>query len=230
MTGDLCLCTACCDTGAIPACHWKGRGIACEAEANGEFGCLLCKLGGGQTAYSTLTVTFPWNKNTLKIAPSSPRNSLFIGHASNPPYPYQNTTKSIKFGLKIILIHLTSIINFNYSIPFSICHNFNMYVMHFTKKIKNWYCLKTWNFHFPKEALWHIFLKKMSQQFILRHYIFVWPFYLKFNLSKTIHFLKRPWFLYVLSKYQAMFKVLQWNARLWKIPTLKIAHIWLSLQ
>ena len=50
-----------------------------------------------------------------------------------------------------------------------------------------------------------------------------WPFYFKFNLSKTIHFLKRPWFLYVLSKYQAMFKVLQWNARLWKIPTLKIA-------
>jgi hypothetical protein len=50
-----------------------------------------------------------------------------------------------------------------------------------------------------------------------------WPFYLKFNLSKTIHFLQRPWFLYVLSKYQAMFKVLQWNARLWKIPTLKIA-------
>jgi hypothetical protein len=42
---------------------------------------------------------------TLKIAPSSPRNSLFIGHASNPPYPYQNTTKSIKFGLKIILMY-----------------------------------------------------------------------------------------------------------------------------
>jgi hypothetical protein len=41
----------------------------------------------------------------------------------------------------------------------------------------------------------------------------------KFNLSKTIHFLKRPWFPYVLSKYQAIFKVLQWNARLWKIPT-----------
>jgi hypothetical protein len=31
MTGDLCLSTACCDTGAIPACHWKGRSIACEA-------------------------------------------------------------------------------------------------------------------------------------------------------------------------------------------------------
>ena len=52
-----------------------------------------------------------------------------------------------------------------------------------------------------------------------------WPFYLTFNLSKTIHFLKRPWFLYVLSKYQVMFKVLQWNAMLWKIPTLKIAVI-----
>ena len=55
------------------------------------------------------------------------------------------------------------------------------------------------------------------------------PFYLKFNLSKTIQFLKRPWFLYVLSKYQAMFKALQWNARLWKIPTLKIALIgWIT--
>jgi hypothetical protein len=39
------------------------------------------------------------------------------------------------------------------------------------------------------------------------------------NLIDLAHFLKRPWFLYVLSKYQAMFKVLQWNARLWKIPT-----------
>ena len=47
-----------------------------------------------------------------------------------------------------------------------------------------------------------------------------WPFYLRFNLSKTIHFLKRPWFLYVLSKYQAMYKVLQWNARLWKITSI----------
>jgi hypothetical protein len=72
MTGDLCLCTACYDTGAIPACHWKGRSIACEAckqsGANGEFGCLLCKLGGGRTAYSTLTVTFPWNKKKKTVS------------------------------------------------------------------------------------------------------------------------------------------------------------------
>ncbi len=51
-----------------------------------------------------------------------------------------------------------------------------------------------------------------------------WPFYLKFNLSKTIYFLKRTWFLYVLSKYQGMFKGLQWNAMLRKTPTLKIAR------
>jgi hypothetical protein len=51
-----------------------------------------------------------------------------------------------------------------------------------------------------------------------------WLFYLKFNLSKTISFLKRTWFLYVLWKYQGMFKVLQWNARLWKTPTLKITR------
>ena len=62
-----------------------------------------------------------------------------------------------------------------------------------------------------------------------------WLFYLKFNLSKTIYFLKRTWFLYVLWNYQGIFKVLQWNyqrifkvlqwnARLWKTPTLKIAQ------
>jgi hypothetical protein len=51
-----------------------------------------------------------------------------------------------------------------------------------------------------------------------------WPFYLKLNLSKTIYFLKHTWFLYVLSKYQGMFKILQWNAMLRKAPTLKIAR------
>jgi hypothetical protein len=51
-----------------------------------------------------------------------------------------------------------------------------------------------------------------------------WSFYLKFNLSKTIYFLKRTWFLYVLSKYQGMFKILQWNAMLRKAPALKIAR------
>jgi hypothetical protein len=43
-----------------------------------------------------------------------------------------------------------------------------------------------------------------------------WLFYLKLNLSKTIYFLKRIWFLYVLSKYHGMFEILQWNVRLWK--------------
>jgi hypothetical protein len=33
-----------------------------------------------------------YSKNSSVI----PRNSLFIGHASNPPYSYYNTTKSIK--------------------------------------------------------------------------------------------------------------------------------------
>ena len=36
---------------------------------------------------------------------------------------YQNTTKSITVGLKLILIYLASIINFNYFISFSIFHN-----------------------------------------------------------------------------------------------------------
>jgi hypothetical protein len=40
-----------------------------------------------------------------------------------------------------------------------------------------------------------------------------WLFYTKYNLSKTIYFVKRTWFLYVLSKFQ--FKILQWNAKLW---------------
>jgi hypothetical protein len=48
-----------------------------------------------------------------------------------------------------------------------------------------------------------------------------WPLYLKFNLSKTIYFLKRTWFLYVLSKYHGMFKMLQWNARLRKSSLFK---------
>ena len=61
--------------------------------------------------------------HTLKIARSPPRNLVFIGHASIPPYRHYNTTKSIKFWLKIIPIYLPSIINFNYSIPFSIFHN-----------------------------------------------------------------------------------------------------------
>jgi len=39
-----------------------------NSEANGEFGCLLCKLGGGQTAYSTLTITFPWNKKKKTVS------------------------------------------------------------------------------------------------------------------------------------------------------------------
>jgi hypothetical protein len=69
-----------------------------NSEANGEFGCLLCKLGGGQTAYSTLTVTFPWSKKKISL------------------------TLSTKF----------------------------------------------------------VFFEP------------TWPFYLKFNLSKTMHFLKRP--------------------------------------
>jgi hypothetical protein len=51
-----------------------------------------------------------------------------------------------------------------------------------------------------------------------------WPFYLKLNLSKTIYFLKGTWFLYVLSKYQGMLKILQWNASLRKTPTFKIAR------
>ena len=51
-----------------------------------------------------------------------------------------------------------------------------------------------------------------------------WPFYLKHNLPKNIYFLKRTWFLYVLSKYQGMFKILQWNAVLRKTPTLEIAR------
>ena len=64
-----------------------------------------------------------WKTPTLKIALSSLRNSVFICHASFPPWRYLDTTKFIKFGLKIIFIYLTSIISFNYSIPFSIFHN-----------------------------------------------------------------------------------------------------------
>ena len=33
-----------------------------NSEAYGEFGCHVCKLGGGKTPYSTLTVKFPWKE------------------------------------------------------------------------------------------------------------------------------------------------------------------------
>ena len=60
-----------------------------------------------------------YSKNSLVI----PQNSVFIGHSSNPAWRYYNTTKSIKFGLKIIPICLTSSISFNHSIPFSSFRN-----------------------------------------------------------------------------------------------------------
>jgi hypothetical protein len=41
-----------------------------NSEAHGEFGCLLCKLGGGKAVYSTLTVTFPWKKKIKKTVSS----------------------------------------------------------------------------------------------------------------------------------------------------------------
>jgi lipopolysaccharide export system protein LptC len=42
----------------------------------------------GEHANHYTTDAVSWKIPTLKIALSSPRNSLFIGHASNPPYPY----------------------------------------------------------------------------------------------------------------------------------------------
>jgi hypothetical protein len=43
--------------------------------------------------------------------------------------------------------------------------------------------------------------------------------------EKSSLFWKSPtWFLYVLSKYQGMFKILKWNAMLRKTPNLKIAR------
>jgi hypothetical protein len=47
--------------------HFKLKRVKNYKEANGEFGCLFCKLGGGQMAYSTLTVTFPWNKKKKTV-------------------------------------------------------------------------------------------------------------------------------------------------------------------
>ena len=71
--------------------------------------------------------------------------------------------------------------------------------------------------------VWNHFLisLRFSTKFVFFEH--TWLFYLKFNLSKSIYFLKRTWFIYVLFKYHGMFKVLQWNTRLWKTPTLKIA-------
>jgi hypothetical protein len=44
-----------------------------------------------------------------------------------------------------------------------------------------------------------------------------WPFYLKFNLSKTIYFLKRTWFLYVLSKFEAIWWIYCILTPIWRI-------------
>jgi hypothetical protein len=52
-----------------------------------------------------------------------------------------------------------------------------------------------------------IFLRCETLTFYTK-FVLTWVFCLKLNLSKTIHFLTRTWFLYVLTKYQAMFKVL----------------------
>jgi len=38
-----------------------------NSEAHRECGCLLCKLGGGKTVYSTLTVTFQLNEKLRKL-------------------------------------------------------------------------------------------------------------------------------------------------------------------
>ena len=53
-----------------------------------------------------------------------------------------------KFGLKIILIYLTSIINFNYFIPFSIFHN--------TTKRKELFSLKGTTFEYVLNSDWWI--------------------------------------------------------------------------
>ena len=54
----------------------------------------------------------PWSKYSNVI----PGMSVFIGHASRSP-------ERNLIGLNVILIYLTLMINFNYSIPFSIIHN-----------------------------------------------------------------------------------------------------------
>jgi hypothetical protein len=62
--------------------------------------------------------------------------------------------------------------------------------------LKTWLILRIKKFHYAEVFLLNLCFFEPT-----------WPFYLKFNLSKTIYFLKRTWFLYVLSKYQAMFKI-----------------------
>ena len=89
-----------------------------------------------------------WKTPTLKLARTSLGNSIFIGHVSNPPERYWNTTKCIKCGFRIILIYLSSIINFNYSIPFSICHN--------TTKWKELFSLKGTTFVYVLSSDWWI--------------------------------------------------------------------------
>jgi hypothetical protein len=80
---------------------------------------------------------------------------------------------------------------------------------------------------FWKIAPQHWIYMEISLRFSTKFVFFepTWSLYLQINLSKTIYFLKRTWFLYVLSKYHGMFKILQWNTRLRKTPTLTILKI-----
>lgn len=48
-------------------CDAQKRRLYENSEAYGVLGCLLCKLGGGGARYSTLTVTFPWNKKKKTV-------------------------------------------------------------------------------------------------------------------------------------------------------------------
>jgi hypothetical protein len=69
----------------------------------------------------TSQVIFPAETDQVTTMLSNLHHSCF--KKIHQDFSAINTTKSIKFGLKIIPIYLTSIINFNYSIPFSSFHN-----------------------------------------------------------------------------------------------------------
>ena len=90
-----------------------------------------------------------WDILCSKNSNVIPGISVFIGHASRPPKRIKIQLNATKCWLNIILIHvyLTLIINFNYSLPFSIIHNTTNWKELFSLKGTDWWI---------KLVVWHL--------------------------------------------------------------------------
>lgn len=58
--------------------------LLANSELYGPRGCLLCKLGGERSKYSSLTVTFPWNKKKKTVKSHRFSYMLFVQNFDIP--------------------------------------------------------------------------------------------------------------------------------------------------